>query len=439
MVHKTIRLDEIIDFNPKRTITKGKAAPFIEMAALPVDCRDISGIDEKEFKSGGSKFQNGDTLFARITPCLENGKTAKVSGLGDGEFGFGSTEFIVMAAKKPEYDEEYIYYLARLPEFRSYAQSRMEGTSGRQRVGWQSLAEFEYPFPDKEVRREVGKILKNFDDKIAVNTQINQTLEAMAQALFKSWFIDFDPVKAKIEAREAGASDDEVRLAAMEVISGKNAEELTKFETDKPEKYKQLASTADLFPETLVESELGLIPEGWEVGRLEDTLELAYGKGLKKTDRIDGDVSVYGSGGVTGTHNIALVEGPGIIVGRKGTVGSLYWEDSAFYPIDTVFYANPKSYFPLSYLYYLLKTLNLNDMNTDAAVPGLNRNNAYRLEIVKASKDIVDTFGLSVSLFRNKIKSLNKESEQLKNTRDTLLPKLLSGEIDFSNSIKETK
>ncbi|WP_048669726.1 restriction endonuclease subunit S, partial [Vibrio crassostreae] len=91
-----------------------------------------------------------------------------------------------------------------------------------------------------------------------------------------------------------------------------------------------------LFPEKLVESELGLIPEGWEPKQLKDVLELAYGKALKKTDRVAGDVPVYGSGGLTGYHNQSLVEGPGIIVGRKGTVGSVYWEPKAFYPIDTV-------------------------------------------------------------------------------------------------------
>jgi type I restriction enzyme S subunit len=125
-----IKITDFIDFNPKRVVKKGSIVPFVEMAALPVDSRDISLIGEREFKGSGSKFKNGDTLFARITPCLENGKTAKVSGLSGDVVAYGSTEFIVMVAKEPSYDEDFVYYLARLPEFRSYAQARMEGTSG---------------------------------------------------------------------------------------------------------------------------------------------------------------------------------------------------------------------------------------------------------------------------------------------------------------------
>lgn len=129
-------ITEIVEFNPKRTIKRGTVAPFVEMAALPENSRDIERFTEREFKSGGSRFQNSDTLFARITPCLENGKTAKVNILPPNTVAHGSTEFIVMAAKQPEIDEDFIYYLARLPEFREYAQARMEGTSGRQRVSY---------------------------------------------------------------------------------------------------------------------------------------------------------------------------------------------------------------------------------------------------------------------------------------------------------------
>src|SRR5690554_4445236 len=197
-----IKITDFVEFNPKRNLKKGSITPFVDMAALSVDGRDVTEIGEREFKGSGSKFANGDTLFARITPCLENGKTAKVSGLPEGVTAAGSTEFIVMAAKEPKYDEDYVYYLARLPEFRSYAQARMEGTSGRQRVPWQSLIEFEFNFPKKEKRKEIGAFLKKIDDKIQLNTQTNKTLESIAQAIFKSWFVDFEPVKAKMAAKE---------------------------------------------------------------------------------------------------------------------------------------------------------------------------------------------------------------------------------------------
>src|SRR5690606_41314655 len=113
-----VRLSELVEFNPKRPLKKGSLAPFIEMAALPESSRDVTNIYEREYKGGGAKFTNGDTLFARITPCLENGKNAKVTGLKCGDVGHGSTEFIVMSPRNPAADEDYVYYLARLPEDR---------------------------------------------------------------------------------------------------------------------------------------------------------------------------------------------------------------------------------------------------------------------------------------------------------------------------------
>ncbi|WP_345855733.1 restriction endonuclease subunit S [Shewanella algae] len=252
--------------------------------------------------------------------------------------------------------------------------------------------------PPIEIQNEISGQVHALNKKVNLNNEINQTLEEMAQAIFKSWFVDFDPVKAKMNGKQPEGMD---------------------------------AATASLFPEKLVESELGLIPEGWEPKQLKDILELAYGKALKKTDRVEGDVPVYGSGGLTGYHNQSLVEGPGIIVGRKGTVGSVYWEPKAFYPIDTVFYVKPKAGYSLNYCYLTLKNLGLKNMNTDAAVPGLNRNNAYRLEVVTPSHNVLNKFESIMHSFQSKIDGNNAESSSLETLRDTLLPKLLSGEVEL--------
>ena len=187
------------------------------------------------------------------------------------------------------------------------------------------------------------------------------------------------------------------------------------------------AATAALFPDSFEESELGLVPSGWKVGKVENLMTLSYGKALKATDRIDGSVPVYGSGGITGYHNETLVKGPSVIVGRKGTVGSLYWEDRPFFPIDTVFYVRTDK--PLTYCYYLLQTLGLEDMNTDGAVPGLNRNNAYRLPLVVATTSILESFDEIVSSLRNKMFSNSQHVQNLTQLRDTLLPRLISGQL----------
>ena len=433
-----IKITDIVDFNPSRKIARGTKTSFIEMAALPTGGRDVIQIDKKEFKGGGAKFQNGDTLFARITPCLENGKTAKVSNLESDEVAFGSTEFIGMAAIDANYDEDFVYYLARLPEFRQYAASRMEGTSGRQRVAWQSLAEFNFNFPEKELRKTAASSLKVLDDKIAINQRINQTLEAMAQAMFKSWFVDSEPTRAKMAALDAGGAEEDVTLAAMTAISGKSSEALAILKTTNPESYADLHTTASLFPSYLVESELGEIPEGWRSGKIEDVLELPYGKALKKTDRKEGNVPVYGSGGINGYHNEPLVSGPGIIVGRKGTVGSIHWENRGFFPIDTVFYVIPKKGFSLSYSYQLLKIQGLENMNTDAAVPGLNRNNVYRLGVTLPSLEVISAFNKAVDLLYDRVSILTEETDTLTQLRDSLLPKLLSGEISVDAAASQT-
>ena len=166
-------------------------------------------------------------------------------------------------------------------------------------------------------------------------------------------------------------------------------------------------------------------------------MELAYGKALKASNRVEGQVPVYGSGGITGSHNEALVDGPSVIIGRKGTVGSLFWEDRPFFPIDTSFYLKPK--IDLTFCYYLLQTLKLDNMNTDAAVPGLNRNNVYRLEFTMPSQNCLSEFQKVVGLMRRKIRSNSDETQTLAELRDTLLPKLMSGEIRVADAESEVE
>ncbi|MCK5602574.1 restriction endonuclease subunit S, partial [Candidatus Pacearchaeota archaeon] len=258
--------------------------------------------------------------------------------------------------------------------------------------------------PPIDVQNDIADVVASIDNKIVLSQLMNETLEAMARGLFKSWFVDFDPVRAKAEGRIPEGMD---------------------------------AQTAKLFPSSFNDNG---IPEGWDICRLADILKLAYGKALKKTDRIDGDISVYGSGGFTGYHNKHLVTGPGIIVGRKGTVGTLYWEQDNFYPIDTVFYVIPHNGYSLEYVYYLLQTLGLQDMNTDAAVPGLNRNNVYRLEIANVPISLVNAYTEVVRNLRNKISLNLNEIKSLQTIRDTLLPKLISGQIrigEEEDKIKE--
>ena len=173
----TKKLSEIVLFNPKETIKKGILAKKIAMDTLVPFCRDIPSFELTEF-NGGTKFRNGDTIMARITPCLENGKTAKINILGDNEVGFGSTEYIVFRAIEGLSNEDYVYYLVCSPIVRDPAIKSMVGSSGRQRVQTDVLKNLEICVPDLETQVKIGLILKSIDDKITINKKINENLAA---------------------------------------------------------------------------------------------------------------------------------------------------------------------------------------------------------------------------------------------------------------------
>ncbi len=186
------KLADIAEFNPKETIKKGTVAKKIAMDKLRPFCRDIPEYELAPF-TGGAKFRNGDTIMARITPCLENGKTAKVNVLGTGEVGFGSTEFLVFRANKNITDEDYLYYLICSPIVRDIAIKSMIGSSGRQRVQTDVVQNIEIDLPSLGNQKRIGKLLRSLDDKIELNNKINANLEQQAQAVFTAWFAEAKP------------------------------------------------------------------------------------------------------------------------------------------------------------------------------------------------------------------------------------------------------
>jgi type I restriction enzyme S subunit len=232
--------------------------------------------------------------------------------------------------------------------------------------------------PSLDIQNKIAAILSAYDDLIENNLRRIKILEEMAQALYREWFVHF-------------------RFPGHEKVR-------------------------------LVDSPLGKIPEGWRVEKLGNIIELNYGKGLPKEKRREGCVPVYGSSGIVGYHDRSIVDGPGIIVGRKGNVGSVFWSDTDFYPIDTVYYVS--SELPLRYLFYDLQTRNF--INNDAAVPGLNRKQAYSLETILPTPELMDKFCNITEAFGKQASILRNKNEILRRTRDLLLPKLISGEIDVS-------
>jgi type I restriction enzyme S subunit len=234
------------------------------------------------------------------------------------------------------------------------------------------LRKIEIPIPKhRQTQDRVSEVLSKYDDLIENNKRRIELLEESARQLYKEWFVRF---------RFPGHEH-------VNIVDG--------------------------------------VPEGWEKKKLKDLFTLNYGKALKADNRIPGDFPVYGSSGVVGTHNKALVKGPGIIVGRKGNVGAVHWSHLDFFPIDTVYFINTEesSYF----IYYAL--LHTAFINTDVAVPGLNRDFAYSREVIVPTNTLREEFEDEVAPIFKQCHTLEKYNDQLAKARDLLLPKLMNGEI----------
>lgn len=198
---KEYKFSDFVEINPSVKIPKGIPVSFVEMKDLDSSVRYCESSQKKEL-TGGSRFINGDTLFARITPCMENGKICQVRNLENG-YGFGSTEFHILRGKEGVSDSNFVYYLSRWDEVRDHAEHNMEGSSGRQRVPKQAFDNLYLNLPSLPTQRRIAAILSSLDDKIDLLHRENATLEQMAETLFRQWFV----VEAKEEWEEGKLGD----------------------------------------------------------------------------------------------------------------------------------------------------------------------------------------------------------------------------------------
>lgn len=420
-----MKLEDLIKLNPKLILKKGVPAPFIEMAALPTNEKFIREIGQRKAIGSGAKFQNGDTLFARITPCLENGKGGYVSGLPDGVVGQGSTEFIVLRARKKS-DEQFAYYLSRFQKFRSFAEKGMEGTSGRQRVTWQTLADFELPDLSEMQRAALGDVLGSLDDKIELNRRMNETLEEMARALFRDWFIDFGPTRRQMD----GATDPAAIMGHA-------------FPDDKA------AALAPLFPARLGENGL---PEGWGEKPLDEIAHFLNGLALQRypahSDQPDLPVIKIAElrSGITAKTNRASKRVPEKYVIRNGDFifswsGSLlakFWTGGPGALNQHLFRVTSKTHpmwFVSEWVY-----AHLEEFQRIASAKAVTMGHIKRSHLSEAMCTCPDADRLEIlgvifePLIKNQIAN-DEESQTLADMRDLLLPKLMSGEIQLKDAL----
>jgi type I restriction enzyme S subunit len=273
-----------------------------------------------------------------------------------------------------DFNPGFITYALLTPDAQSQMKLSAAGAA-QAKLGIYKVNEIRITAPPLAIQQRIAGILSTYDDLIENSQRRIKILETMARGLYREWFVHF---------RFPG-HENHLRVA----------------------------------------SALGEIPQGWVVKKLSEIAILNYGKALKKEDRCDGDFPVFGSSGVVGTHNLALVKGPGIVVGRKGNVGSVFWCDDDFFVIDTAYFVT--SSLPLRYLFYVLPTLNF--INSDAAVPGLSRNQAYSLDVLVPPQEVLVQFCELANTFEYQALTLNRQIQNLRRTRDLLLPRLLSGQI----------
>lgn len=370
------KLSDIATFNPQEKITRGTIAKKIPMEMISPFCRDIVGYEYSPFY-GGSKFRNGDTLMARITPCLENGKIAKVNILDKDEVAFGSTEYIVLRPKT-EIDSDYLYYLTCSSLVRDPAIKSMVGSSGRQRVQLDVLRDLEVLMPPFEIQKMIGKFLKDYDDGIFLRNQINKNLEELAQAIFKSWFIDFE--------RFGNQMPNTWFISTLGNVSIMGAG------GDRPQNVSPVKTELYQYP--------------------------IYSNGLS-------DEGLYGF-----TDEPKISE-ESVTVSARGTIGFVCLRHMPYVPIVRLITLIPKTeIISAKYLYLWLKNLHIT--GTGTTQQQLTVPNFQKTKILIPSHEIITLFTDTVAPIFEKIWENQCENEKLASLRDTLLLKLMSGKIDVS-------
>ena len=409
---KTISIGEAVDFNPKESIKKGTIAKKIAMGQLTEFERKINGFEYAEYK-GGPKFRNKDTLVARITPSLENGKTAQVNLLGENELAFGSTEFIVLRANQNTVDD-FVFYLAKSPTFREKAISCMEGTSGRRRVNENVLKTQLIKLPDLPTQKAIAKVLSDLDAKIELNNKINRELEAMAKTLYDYWFVQFD------------------------------------FPNEQGKPYKSSGGKMVYNKELKQE-----IPVGWEVGTLDSIgtinggstpsksnennfcvedgtpwitpKDLSLNKGNKYITRGEFDVT---ENGIKEASLKVMPKGT-VLLSSRAPIGYLAISRGIVSTNQGFKSFVPKSYFSTEYIYYTVKNSIkiIEAYSSGSTFKEISSSVLKTIKIYLPQKNVIEKYNQKVVPIFEKQNLLELENQQLTTLRDWLLPMLMNGQV----------
>ena len=404
MGHPEKPLDQLIEINPQVKLEKGVAYPFIPMEEISPGRRYVK---EKSYRvaGGGAKFCHGDTLFARITPCLENGKIAQYVSTPS-QIAFGSTEYWVFRSRKGISDPAYVFYLANSEIIRKPAEKSMVGASGRQRADIKAVENVSVPAPTLPIQRRIASILSAYDDLIENNTRRIAILEEMARRIYEEWFVHF-------------------RFPGHEKVK-------------------------------MVDSELGKIPEGWKVKKVDDTFEILGGGTPSKKEIsywADGTINWYSPTDLTRSGRTFMesstekITGLGlakssaklfppfsIMMTSRATIGVIAINTTAASTNQGFITCIPNDKFPPYLLFHWLKQ-NVGifeSLGTGATFKEIIKGVFRQIKLPIPSEKIVDMFQQTVSPMMEQILCFERKNANLRATRDFLLPKLISGEIDVA-------
>lgn len=405
------QVQSIAEFNPSEQLKKGVLAKCVPMAKLKEFQRKITGYELKPF-SGGAKFRNGDILVAKITPCLENGKTAFVDILADNEIAFGSTEFIVLRARN-DTNPEFLYYFAISPDFRKRAIECMEGTSGRKRVNENTLKTLELPIPNLKTQKSIAHILSTLDQKIAINHQINAQLEQMAKTLYDYWFVQFD------------------------------------FPDENGKPYKSSGGEM-VYNDTLKQE----IPKGWEVKSLGELGEIVGGSTPSTTN--SDNFCTNGTAWIT-PNDLSKNQGNKFIDHGEIDVTDKGIRDASLkkYPIGTVLMSSRapigymaiarnevttnqgfKSFIPnkgyaKEFVFYAVKNSlkAIIQSSSGSTFKEVSLTTLRTIKMVLPNKDISNEYSRLVTKIFEEQDDLEQQNQQLTQLRDFLLPMLMNGQV----------
>lgn len=450
---KLVRLGDIAKVNEK-SLTK-KSQPdfirYIDISSVSTGAFDSPKLLKKDETPSRAKriLRSNDVIISTVRPNLKQFSFIEEAQ----ENLIASTGFCVISSNNSKL-AWYLYSLITSDLFTEYLVKIADG-GAYPAFNPKEIEDAIIPLPDKDNLEFISDTSRFFHKKIQLNTQINQTLEQIAQALFKSWFVDFDPVRAKVQALSDGLSLEQAELAAMQAISGKTAEELTALSQAEPDRYAELAETAKAFPCEMVEVDGVEVPKGWEYKPTDELFDIGIGKTppRKETEWFSTNpddmqwisIKDMGNSGVFITEssefltnqavdkfNIRKIPENTVLLSFKLTIGrvSITTCETTTNEAIAHFKITDKSFLTTEYLYLFFQQFDFNSLgSTSSIATAVNSKTIKGIEILIPNEELIKAFQMKISNIFAQIKNLTMENKNLVKTRDLLLPKLLNGEI----------